>query len=75
MKTMTLVLCLALGACGSLDAGTMLALDNAAQNVAEDQRVLMDAAESPQPLRDAYEARLKALTGLTEQLVKETSGE
>ena len=71
-----LLLVVALSAgCTSLDAPTMQALDRAAKNVAEDQYTLMDAAQTPEPVRLAYEARLDALTDLTEQLVKEASGE
>lgn len=75
MKTLTILAALLLAGCTSLDAPTMKALDRAARNVAEDQVTLMDAAETPEPVRLAYEARLDALTDLTGQLVKESGGE
>ena len=75
MKYAICLLSLCLTACPSLDVGTMQALDRAAKHVEEDQMTLMDKAETPEPVRLAYEARLDALTDLTEQLVKEAKGE
>lgn len=75
MRPLTLALCLALGACSSLDLATMKALQDAHRHEDADFIAVMDAAQTPAALREAYLIRRERAGDLIDQLVKDAGGE